>query len=160
MGDDQVKTQGDEVTTRAMPETDTMGDHQVETQCEDADVTAEGDEEVKIPGEGATAGALAETNAITDDQVKVQVEEMDVIVEEVEELKVTDEKTAGTTDAVWDLENTTPKVIDEDLDMTQTPTAALMPNNENVLDYEGMPDLEDESSKEPTGEELQVDNPQ
>ena len=42
----------------------------------------------------------------------------DVIVEEVEGLEVTDEETAGTTDAVWNLKNTTLKVTDEDLDMT------------------------------------------
>ena len=119
----------------------------------------EGNEEVKTPGEGATAGAPAETDAMTDDQVKVPDEETDVIVKEVKELEVTNEGTAGTTDVVWDLENTTPKVIDEDPDMTQALTAALMPNNGDVLDYEGMPDLEDGSFKGPTGEEPQVDNP-
>ena len=61
---------------------------------------------------------------------------------------------------VWDLENTTPKVIDEDIDMTQSPTAALMPNNENVLDFKGMPDLEDKSSEEPTGKNPRWTTPQ
>ena len=77
---------------------------------------------------------------------------MDVIVEEVEE-------TAEVTDVAWDLKNTSPKVVDEDLEVTQVLAAASMPNNGDMLDFEGMPDLEDRSSEEPMREEPQVDNP-
>ena len=140
-------------------EADVVGDDQVKTLGGEANVIVKEDKEVGTPGEGATARALAETDGVVDDQVEVQVEEMDVIVEEVEELEVPNKETAEATDVVWDLKNTSPKVIDEDLDMTWALTAASMSDNENMPDFEGMPDLEDGSSKEPTGEEPQVDNP-
>ena len=63
------------------------------------------------------------------------------------------------TDAVWGLENTSPKVIDEDPEVTQAPVAASRPNHGDTLDFKGMPDLEDRSSKGTMGEEPSVNTP-
>ena len=158
VGDDQVETQCDENTVGAMAGTDVRVDNQVEASRGEADVIIES-EEVKTLGEGATAGALAETDAVTDDWIEVQAEEADVIVEEVQEFKVPNEETTEVTDVAQDLENTSPKVIDEDLEVAQALVAAAMPDDRDVLDFEGMPDLEDGSSKEFMGEEPQMDTP-
>ena len=142
MGDNQVKTWDNGATARAVPKTDARGDNQVEASNEEADVIVEEGEEFKAPGDGATARALAEGGAVIDNWIEVHAKEVDVIVEEVEESKVPNKETVKGTDAVWDLKNTSPKVIDEDPEVTQVPVAVSMPNHGDTLDFKGMPDLE------------------
>ena len=93
---------------------------------------------------------------MTDDQDEVHAEEVDVIVEEFE---VPNEETIKMTDVAWDFENTSPKAIAEDPKVTQVPVAISIPNHGDMIDFEVMPDLEDWSSKEITGEEPSVDTP-
>ena len=60
---------------------------------------------------------------MTNGWIEVHAEEVDVIDGEVEEFKVPNEETVKVTNAVWGLENTSPKVIDEDPEVTQVPVA-------------------------------------
>ena len=84
---------------------------------------------------------------------------MDVIDGEVEEFKVPNEETVKVTNAVWGLENSSPKVIDEDPEVTWVPVAVSKLNHGDTLDFEGMPDLEDGSYEKITGVEPSVDIP-
>ena len=82
-----------------------------------------------------------------------------MIVEEVEEFEVPNEKTVEVTDVAWGLENTTSKVVDEDPEVSQVPITVSMPNQGDTFDLEGMPNLENTSSEEITGEKPSVDVP-
>ena len=116
---------------------------------------AVGEEEVKAQGEGA----MPDTEDVIVEGVKVQDEEAtvgampdteDVIVKEVE---VQDDEAMAATNMIWAPKNTSPKVIDENLDIIHPPAAASTPVNKD------MPNLEDQSFEEPKGEEPKADGP-
>ena len=159
VSDNQVETWDDTATAWTVPEADAWGDDPLERSNERAGVAIKRIVEFEALGDGPTTKTQVEGGAGANSQIEVHAEEVDMIVEEVEEFEVPNEEMAEVTDAAWGFENTTPKVVDEDPEVTQVPVTVLMPNQGDTFDFEGMPDLEDVSSKEITGEEPSMNVP-